>query len=621
MKRLIWLEWALLLAALAAFTITEQYRPYVTVGLGLLAASFGLRWLRTGKFVPRSGLELSAILFIASAALATWIAVDQPTAMLQMARILAAAALFYAVVNLERAWLPWLAAGLVAAAAFLALYWPLQHDFAAETAKFAAITNLGLWLNGHLPAIPGPSIHANVAAGTLALALPFDLALAWQTWQAGRKPLALLAAAAGLLIAAGLLMTSSRGAWVGLVGTIALALLVWIQRRRFATPKSQALFWGLLTLAGLAGLAALAATGWLDRLLGQLPDPTGSMTGRTHLWLQGLPLIRDYLFTGSGLMGFRILFGIYGLLIHSPFQDHLHNTYLEVWLEQGLPGFIGFALGALVIAAWAWKALSRRQVSVWGWAGLAALAVAALHGIFDVVFYVTRTLPLIGLAGGFAWWLLGQGAPEPEPDANRPLRIARVLKIARLAAAGDLLLLALIFHRPLLSAFYANLGALAQTRTELTALGVDNFDNPTLDEIRQRSDLGQAEAYFHQALRWNPANLTALQRLSAIALSRGQPDQALAWMQTAWDSGSREELTRLLLGDALAALGQTQSAAETVRGLTWAEGRLMFQAWYRYQRQGDLDHAALAWQAVLALNPQNQQALDWLAGHNSVPQP
>ena len=616
MKRLIWLEWALLLAALAAFTITEQYRPYVTVGLGLLAASFGLRWLRTGKFVPRSGLELSAILFIASAALATWIAVDRPTAMLQMARILAAAALFYAIVSLERAWLPWLAAGLVAAAAFLALYWPLQHDFAAETAKFAAITNLGLWLNGHLPAIPGPSIHANVAAGTLALALPFDLALAWQAWQAGRKPLALLAAAAGLLIAAGLLMTSSRGAWVGLAGMLGLALMAWLQRRRFATSKRQAFFWGLSAIAGLGLAAALAATGWLERLLGQLPDPTGSMTGRTHLWLQGLPLIRDYLFTGSGLMGFRILFGIYGLLIHSPYQDHLHNTYLEVWLEQGLLGFIGFALGALVIAGWAWKVLARRQISIWGWAGLAALAVAGLHGIFDVVFYVTRTLPLIGLVGGFAWWLLeqGQGQPEAKPTL-RTVKSSSTVCLLKLAAAGALLLLALIFHRPLLSAFYANLGALSQTRTEMTALGVDNFDNPTLDEIRQRSDLGQAEAYFHQALRWNPANLTALQRLSAIALSRGQPDQALAWMQTAWEAGSREEITRLLLGDALAALGQTQSAAETVRGLTWAEGRLMFQAWYRYERQGDLDRAALAWQAVLALNPHNQQALDWLAAH------
>ena len=41
----------------------------------------------------------------------------------------------------------------------------------------------------------------------------------------------------------------------------------------------------------------------------------------------------------------------------------------------------------------------------------------------------------------------------------------------------------------------------------------------------------------------------------------------------------------------------------------------MFQAYYRYERQADFEHATLAWQAVLALNPQNQMALDWLARH------
>ena len=49
-----WLEYGFLLAALAAFTITEVYRPYVSVGLVLLGTSFILRGLRTGRLFPLS---------------------------------------------------------------------------------------------------------------------------------------------------------------------------------------------------------------------------------------------------------------------------------------------------------------------------------------------------------------------------------------------------------------------------------------------------------------------------------------------------------------------------------------------------------------------------------------
>ena len=76
---------------------------------------------------------------------------------------------------------------------------------------------------------------------------------------------------------------------------------------------------------------------------------------------------------------------------------------------------------------------------------------------------------------------------------------------------------------------------------------------------------------------------------------------------TPGDCGSRsgrDVVTRLVYSDALAANGRPEAAAKAVAGLTWAEPRLLGQAWFRYWLNQDYRRAADAWQAVLLLNPQ-----------------
>ena len=608
------LEWAVLGLAVVAFTITEEYRWYITAGMLLLPVAFVLRWARTGKFLHRSGLEIPLLLFLASAGLATWIAVDRLTALLQLARMLAAAVMFYAVIHSEKTLRPWLAAGMLLVGLALAVYWPLQHDFTADLEKFPRIAQVGLLLRQVLPAIPGPSVHAYVAASTFAPALPFAIALA--AWAGKRRPwLVLLAILTLIPLGVGLLLTSSRGAWLGVAATGLLAGMVLAQQKWLRSQLARRLYWSALLLVGLLGLAFLIFTGALEPLLGQVPDPSGSLQSRLSLFEQVWRLIGDAPFSGYGLMSFRPVYSTYGLLIHVPFHYHAHNTYLEVGFEQGLIGLFALAWGMLTLLGWAWRSLETGKSSPWGWAGLAALGVLAVHSIFDVVYYVTRPLPLIGLYAGMAWMLreaVSQGAP-----ALRPVN-AKLRRMALAAAGLAGLALLLVFFRPLAARWTANLGVIEQTRLELGAYDAAHFDNPTLDEVRQQLDLSQASAHFQQALAWNPTDRTALQRLAQIALSTGDYPQALSWMQTAWDAGQRDEITRLLLGDGLAAAGQPQAAAEMVRGLPWATGRLNTQAWYRYVRQEDFARAAFAWQAVLALDPNDAHAL---SGMQYLPQP
>ncbi len=134
-------EWTCLLAALGALTITEEADRYVAVewlmlaGLAGLAASFAVRWARTGHPIRRTGLDGPWALFLVSAAIAAWISYNYGEAWLKFARILAAAVLYYALADSDERTLRGVAAGFVLAAAGLALYWPTQHDFAAEPGK------------------------------------------------------------------------------------------------------------------------------------------------------------------------------------------------------------------------------------------------------------------------------------------------------------------------------------------------------------------------------------------------------------------------------------------------------------------------------------------------------
>ena len=640
--------WLVLFAATGLFTITEVYNTGVVVGMGLLALFFAIQVVNGRLWPEHTALEIPAVLFIGSAAAAAFISYQQGDALLQFARILAALALFTMVAESSLAEQRWLVSGLVLAAAALAVYWPLQHDFSSLPGKFDAIYSLGLWIDQNLPEIKfasltGPAIYPTIAGAVLALATPFAAALALDQVHQRRYFTAALAVLAGVLILFTLALTSVRGAWLGLAFACGLALLAAIQRRWFASLRQTRLFWGLLLLAGILGALLLFASGGLANLLGALPDPTGTLGSRLALSQQSWYLAQDYFFTGSGLATRWMPHATYSLLIHTPFIIHAHNTPLEIWLEQGIFGVIALAWASLVVAGWGWRALQRRAVQplsipAWGWAGLFALAGVMLHDQFDVGFYVVRTLPVIGIALGLAWQAARpvdqpQGDERPgaagigeaptagtttvvssPPQWNRLLkRLTTPAFMPALFAAAILLAAALIWHRPLLAAANANLGALSQTRLELSAYDPAKFDTFSLDQVRQSLDLSAAQVHFSQALKWQPDQRTALQRSSEIALSRGEYTAALAWMETAWQALYRDDVTRYLYGDALVANGQPEKAAQVVQGLYWAESRLMLQAFYRYYYAGDYPRAAAAWKAVTIINPYNGEAATWQA--------
>lgn len=170
-----------------------------------------------------------------------------------------------------------------------------------------------------------------------------------------------------------------------------------------------------------------------------------------------------------------------------------------------------------------------------------------------------------------------------------------------LVVSGLLFVLALLPGTRAL--FQANLGALLQTRAELSAYRWPTY--PLQDALRRQApaapppvDLTPAIARYRAALALDPGNVTANRRLGQIELSLGDYPAAQAHLEAAYRAAPHQQATRQLLGESYAIAGRAAEAAglwATVAGPQWraAAGRqsLELRAWW-YTTIGEPEKAA-----------------------------
>jgi hypothetical protein len=264
----------------------------------------------------------------------------------------------------------------------------------------------------------------------LARYLAADLALAPRWLRTGQ--LALLAGAA--LVA---FLVSSRGA--ALAAVLVLPPLLWLARKQSNFGRKLAL---LASVALLAYLAALAVSGGLSvaqRLVDTVQggDPLRLMLLRSA-WLA----IMDHPWLGTGLGTFRLLYAQYR------FPDEtgtaggwVHNDYLQVWLEAGLPMLL-MLLGLVLWLVWAiWRTLrpskqegGREALLRMGY--LAGIGAILLHALVNFLFFFALVSVLVGLYLARAGQI-DADSPVPMP-ASKHGEHARAV---RLAAGGYAFLL------------------------------------------------------------------------------------------------------------------------------------------------------------------------------------
>jgi hypothetical protein len=563
-----------------------------------------------GKLSFRSTfLDVSIVLFLLTAGVGLWAGYDRdgsravfsnPIGWQKLWGLLLAALLYYALVVTKTWAAQRRALGLlVGLGAVVSMVFIATHDWAAEPAKWEPIARLGEAIQAPLPPLPGGFLNPNVVGGVVAPLLPLSLGLAVEVCRR-RTWLMAWALLAGVAMALGLLLTTSRGAWMGVGWGLALAAAWWLAGRVGHGERCLWVFAALITLGGLAGILAVVGIPALRAVTLE----SFAFTNRLNIFSQAALLVRDYPFTGCGLGNFALVHSTYALLIHVPVLSYAHALLLDIAVEQGIIGALA-ATGMWGGAGWLGlrelsKAQEPRPVLA---AGLLSMFVLIMHGLVDDALYGNWFIPLLWAPAGIVVATLRGRTPGWS-----------VIRSKRWLAVGGILgaVLLLFSGRQLAAAWYADLGAVAQTQAELPPYDYNHFDDPTLDQIRQREDLSVAEAYFDRALALDPGQVTARTRLAHIALGQGEYETALEHAQTAREAGHQDRATRLLLGDALVAQGQVEEAAAVVQGLEWSRGRLNTQAWYRYWVNEDWQRAAYAWRAVLLLDPQDVYARAWV---------
>lgn len=209
----------------------------------------------------------------------------------------------------------------------------------------------------------------------------------------------LLAAGESLLMAAALLLTLTRGAWIAALIGVALVLLLNLSRRRaFAIGSIAAIATAALVLVLVLGFAP-GRTSSLGGALGSRVQSTtsldqGTIGDRLSVWSDSVKLLGRRPLLGSGPDSFGLVYPSVTSRRSTPGFDKAHNEILQVGVTNGLLGVLAYYLILMAIIVQLWR--SRRDpVTAAMLVGLIAYEIA-LEAEFS---WVPAAIPFWILAG------------------------------------------------------------------------------------------------------------------------------------------------------------------------------------------------------------------------------
>lgn len=246
--------------------------------------------------------------------------------------------------------------------------------------------------------------NPNLLAGYLipAVMLSGAAIFAWPRWMPK-----LLAVVALLANTACLILTFSRGGWLGFVasGFVLLVLCVQFWSIRFP-PFWQR--WALPVLIGGSAAGLVLAVGALaplrDRVMSIFAGRSDSSNNfRLNVWMAVIDMIkaRPLLGIGPGNDAFNQIYPLFQRPKYTALSAY--SIFLEIAVEAGLLGLTIFAWLLMVILGQGWRQLQRlreeqSRQAYWLMAALATIAGMLVHGLVDTVWYRPQISTL--------WWLM-----------------------------------------------------------------------------------------------------------------------------------------------------------------------------------------------------------------------
>ncbi|MGQ0644812.1 MAG: O-antigen ligase family protein [Elusimicrobiota bacterium] len=194
-----------------------------------------------------------------------------------------------------------------------------------------------------------------------------------------------------LIMAAAIIASYSRGAWVGImVGIMGVAVSFGNQYSNELRRLRPYLLVSFVLMAALAAVHASRVTG--KRFLG--------LSGRFLYYEAGMSVLRDRPFFGLGPGNYQrdipAYFSKQGAVLHQrdlgekkrfDFWQHLHNAYLQMAVEYGLAAALIWAGALLSLVRRAFLAVKRRgDAGLFSVAALVSLVSFLVHNLVDVLF-------------------------------------------------------------------------------------------------------------------------------------------------------------------------------------------------------------------------------------------
>lgn len=285
-------------------------------------------------------------------------------------------------------------------------------DVRAVILAFCLTLSGAVLLSWFIPAVSGSDAilggitskgGLNVLGAFLSCGAALLIGLLLQTHSTSSRIVMLLCMATVLTT---LVLTRSRGAWFGFGAAVVYALF-----RVRSGWLWTALVFAALLLLGVGPLREVLLSRASETSEG---DP--SFLGRLFLWSYAWKVFKANWLLGVGFDNFRYVKHFYGYpgQLWWIIRFHAHNIFLEMLVDLGVIGFIGFCWLYLRTLFRLDRIVRARTPDRWALAlGLGAALVAyAAHGLFDYVAFQYGALALLGVLLG-----LGIGVSRTSPSA------------------------------------------------------------------------------------------------------------------------------------------------------------------------------------------------------------
>jgi O-antigen ligase len=326
--------------------------------------------------------------------------------------------------------------------------WIVQAALVAASAEaalgvyqfLARVGPEGFVLFGRFMRSYGHFAQPNPFAGYLGLCFPLAYSLSLDALprlkrvlrgHAAELPATLLPIVATVVTGAAILMSWSRGAWVGVAASVAVVTFL---RSRRALLIS--LMVGMVVALALAmGGGRYVPAALVERMADLVPFASGvdlasvevndanwAVLERMAHWQAAAWMFNDSPWLGVGIGNYPVAYPRYAVGRWRDPLGHAHNYYLNIAAEAGLVGFVAYLALVAACLIEAWRVVRRTRGS--GWWNEVALGIVGIlvhlnvHNLFDNLYVHSMNVQL-GLALGLLVLADRYGRPCALPGPSR----------------------------------------------------------------------------------------------------------------------------------------------------------------------------------------------------------